>query len=237
MMPNNKPSSVFLAAASYLTTVPSQVQVSTAIKLELYGLFKYVTTSPSPSTTRPSIFDMTGRAKWDAWNSASKNYTSVDDAENRYLDIAKSLGWVEGTATVPSQTEQSDPDSIWDDDSQTTQGGGASGGMGGTVSTMMISAADTDESLHGLAVSNDITALSELFQNHPEMDVNQFDEFGYTPLHLACDRGNLPTVEFLLGKGADPTIMDSDGLTATEIAAIAGHDAIEHRLKSSARPR
>ncbi|KAG5342168.1 hypothetical protein C0989_005349 [Termitomyces sp. Mn162] len=126
---------------------------------------------------------MTGRAKWDAWNSASKNYTSVDDAENRYLDIAKSLGWVEGTATVPSQTEQSDPDSIWDDDSQTTQGGGASGGMGGTVSTMMISAADTDESLHGLAVSNDITALSELFQNHPEMDVNQFDEFVRYRIH------------------------------------------------------
>ena len=121
---------------------------------------------------------MSGRAKWDAWNSASKKYASVDDAENRYIDIAKSLGWVQGTATeTSSPTEHSDPGDIWDDDSQTTQGGHASGGMGGTVSTMMVSAADVDESLHGFAVSNDITALSELFQIHPEMDVNQFDEF------------------------------------------------------------
>lgn len=118
---------------------------------------------------------MTGRAKWDAWNSASKKFTSADDAESRYLDIAKSLGWVEGIALKPPL--QSDPDSIWDDDTQATQGGSASGGMGGTVSTMMISEVDVDESLHGLAVSNNINALYELFKKYPETDVNQLDEF------------------------------------------------------------
>ncbi|KAG6898067.1 hypothetical protein C0992_006545 [Termitomyces sp. T32_za158] len=219
------------------------------ISSQLYGLFKYVTLSPSPDAPRPSIFDMTGRAKWDAWNTASKKYTSVADAESRYLEIAKSLGWVQGTVRETlSQAEKSDPNSIWDEDSQITQGGGASGGMGGTVSTMMISEVNVDESLHGLAVSNDTTALSELLEKYPETDVNQIDEFGYTPLHLACDRGNLLTVKFLLGKGADPTIkvklfwfcarpkltssQDSDGLTAAELAAVAGHGAIEQQLNS-----
>ncbi|KAG6862392.1 hypothetical protein C0995_011832 [Termitomyces sp. Mi166 len=220
-------------AGVVVTDSPAKLGLEMA---KLYGLFKYVTISPSPSTPRPSIFDMTGRAKWDAWNSINRKYTSIDDAENRYLEIARDLGWAEGTVIeTPSQAQQSDPDSIWDDDSQTTQGGSTSGGMGGTVSTMMISEADIDESLHGLAVSNNVTALSELFHRHPETDVNQLDEFGYTPLHLACDRGNLLTVEFLLGKGADPTIKDSDGLTAAELAAIAGNDTIGQRLRSSAR--
>ncbi|KAF5385254.1 hypothetical protein D9615_001450 [Tricholomella constricta] len=200
-MHDHIPSSQFHAAASYLATTPSQV--STTTKLELYGLFKCVTVSPTPSTSRPSIFDMTGRAKWDAWNSVGKKYTAGQEAETRYLEIARSLGWSEETVIEQQPVVgQSDPDSIWDDDSQ----GGGSGGMGGSVSAMAPPEQEADGSVHGLAVSNDVAGLTELLEKYPETDINGLDEFGYTPLHLACDRGNLPTVQVLLNKGADPNI-------------------------------
>ncbi|GLB36067.1 putative succinyl-CoA synthetase functions in the citric acid cycle (TCA), coupling the hydrolysis of succinyl-CoA to the synthesis of ATP and thus represents the only step of substrate- level phosphorylation in the TCA [Lyophyllum shimeji] len=222
------PSSHFHSAAAYLSTAP--LQVSTALKLELYGLFKCVTVSPTPSASRPSIFDMTGRAKWDAWSSAGKKYTVRREAEDKYLEIARSLGWTEDTVIQPAKAEQSDPDSIWDDDSQSSRGG--SGGMGVSVSAMALPIEEADKSIHGLAVANDFTGLSELLDKQPETDVNEVDEFGYTPLHLACDRGNLSAVQVLLSKGADPTIKDPDGLTALELAHIAGHDAIQLCLQS-----
>ena len=66
-------------------------------------------------------------------------------------------------------------------------------------------------------------------------------EQGYTALHLAADRGNVATVEFLLKQGADKTLkvslrvmepleripflkrttQDTDGYTATDLATIA----------------
>jgi len=63
-------------------------------------------------------------------------------------------------------------------------------------------------------------------QAQQNVDVNKFDEHGYTPLHLACDRGNAAVVELLLSKGADHSLKDPDELTALELATIAGHDDI-----------
>ena len=67
---------------------------------------------------------------------------------------------------------------------------------------------------------------------------------GYTALHLAADRGNVATVEFLLKKGADKTLkvsamldfyfyclflkttQETDGYTAMDLATIAQQDDI-----------
>ncbi|KAG5647647.1 hypothetical protein DXG03_009000 [Asterophora parasitica] len=206
-------------AGVIVTDSPAKIGVEMA---KLYGLFKYVTVSPAPSTSRPSIFDMTGRAKWDAWNSAAQKYTAKHDAEARYLEIAQELGWTgETVEKEPRKAGPSDPDSIWDDDSQSRSG--TSGGIGASVSTMAPPEEEEDGTIHGLAVSDDVTGIAELLAKHPEIDVNGLDEFvrmsipimevnshllpqGYTPLHLACDRGNLSVVQALLRKGADPNI-------------------------------
>ncbi|RDB29264.1 Acyl-CoA-binding domain-containing protein 2 [Hypsizygus marmoreus] len=228
------PSPTFTAAAAYLSTSPSLAKVSTAIQLELYGLFKCVTVSTVPSTSRPSIFDMTGRAKWDAWSTAGKTHGSADDAEARYLEIARSLGWTEEFAEhqpIPEQ-ELSDTDDIWDDDRHSSKAGGSSGGMGGAVSAIPPPIEETDESLHGFAVSNDLSGLSLLLEEQSEVDIDVLDEFGYTALHLACDRGHLHVVRVLLSKGANPTIKDPDGLSALDLAQIAGHEEIHEYLRS-----
>jgi len=238
-----EPSSVFHDAASYLSNATALTKVSNTVKLELYGLFKYLTAAPTPITPRPGIFDFAGRAKWDAWASTGQMYADrASQAEQRYLDVARDLGWEEGAgetasveATQKSQSEVKSDDDIWDDDSQGGKKSSGGTGMGNSVSTMLLET-DTDReqgSLHSLAIAGDIEGLKALVRNRPETDVNVMDEYGYTPLHLACDRGKSEVVEWLLGVGADTAIKDQDEFTALQLARIAEHDDIVAMLDKS----
>ncbi|KAJ7487504.1 ankyrin repeat-containing domain protein [Mycena galericulata] len=223
----------FDSAVAYLSSSPSASNVPSAVKLELYGLFKYITISPLPTASRPSIFDFTGRAKWDAWAAAGNTYTAKSDAETRYLDIARSLGWSEGVVLADTKPEADD---IWDsddaDDSKPAKTSGDSGGFGTSVSAMARPEDEHDTSIHGLAVSNDLKGLVSLLQDDPDVDLNARDDYGYTPLHLASDRGHFSVVAFLLQKGADRTIKDEDDLSAVELAQAAGHVRIVQLLDS-----
>ena len=101
--------------------------------------------------------------------------------------------------------------------------------MGVSVSVLSVpqrEAADEAGSLHGLVIENDINALSALLRNDACIDVNAKDDYasanppfplcvcvanilnvqGYTPLHLACDRGNVAIARLLLQHGADSRI-------------------------------
>ena len=51
-------------------------------KLELYALFKQGTVG-DVNTERPGMFDMKGKAKWDAWK--GKEGVSQDDAKAAYV--------------------------------------------------------------------------------------------------------------------------------------------------------
>lgn len=232
------PSQSFQNAASYLSSSLSLTKVSSAVKLELYGLFKYITSSRAPSTSRPSIFDMTGRAKWDAWASTGKKYQDPQEAEERYLEIARTLGWVGSTTKIQvrSVPPPSTSEVTWDDndDDSATLDASKSGesGMGLSVSVMMPPPSTIDKSIHGLALSNDVSGLTTLLEQYPETDVDAVDEFGYTPLHLACDRGNIDIVRLLLKKGADHSLKDPDNLSPIELAKEAGQSEIEAMLSS-----
>lgn len=70
--------------------------------MQLYALFKIATTSsPAPPGSRPGFWDMTGRAKYDAWQSkgealsaeASTSSRLAEVADALYIDLVKSLGW------------------------------------------------------------------------------------------------------------------------------------------------
>jgi len=226
----------FQDAASYLSSSPSLSRVSSAVKLELYGLFKYITSSKAPSTSRPSIFDMTGRAKWDAWDAAGKQYKDSREAEKRYLEIARTLGWAGSTTSpenqVPSAPSPSTSEGGWDDDSDSNASKSGGDGMGLSVSIMKPPPSTIDKSIHGLALSNDVSGLTSLLEEYPRTDLDAVDKFGYTPLHLACDRGNIDMVKFLLSKGADYSLKDPDDLSPIELAKEAGQAEIEAILSS-----
>lgn len=62
---------------------------NTADMLTLYALFKQASVGDATGS-RPGIFDVKGRAKWDAW--AAKKGTSREAAGDQYLELAKRLG-------------------------------------------------------------------------------------------------------------------------------------------------
>ncbi|KAF9076182.1 ankyrin repeat-containing domain protein [Rhodocollybia butyracea] len=226
----------FRDAASYLSNAPSLAKVSNAVKLELYGLFKWLTVAHKPNTARPSIFDMTGRAKWDAWDNISKRYNNGADAENRYLEIARDLGWQQGVPGNSESQTMPEDDSAWDSESSSNQSKsrekGSGVGMGVSVSSMAAPETDFDNTMHGLAIAGDPNKLETLISLDSDVDLNAFDEFGYTPLHLACDRGNTEIVRLLLAKGADSSIKDSDEMTPLELAQTSGHEDIAQLLSN-----
>jgi len=230
------PSQSFQNAASYLSSSPSLSKVSPAVKLELYGLFKYITSSRTPSTSRPSMFDMTGRAKWDAWAATGKQYQDAQEAEKRYLEMAQTLGWAGSTNGIQVENV---PSSSTGDSSETLEASnsGGGGGMGLSVSVLVPPPPSKaiDKSIHGLALSNDVSGLTTLLEQCPETDLDAVDEYGYTPLHLACDRGNIDMVRLLLKKGADHSLKDPDNLSPIELAKEAGQSDIEAMLSSIRR--
>ena len=59
------------------------IQTSYEEKLVLYGLYKQATEG-DVSTRRPGMFDMLGRAKWDAWQQ-QEGYTS-QEAKQLYVE-------------------------------------------------------------------------------------------------------------------------------------------------------
>jgi len=183
------------------------------------------------------MFDLAGRAKWDAWSNAGKVYAgNGQGAEQRYLNIARELGWVSGSGVGSRSQNKGD---VWDEDLgmrvplSSEQDGG---GMGVSVSTMAARGDQGNDAgghmLHAFAIQGDANNITRFLAESSGVDVNQRDEHGYTALHLACDRGSLQVVKVLIEHGADPTIKDPDDLTGIELAQIAGHDEISGFLQT-----
>ncbi|TFK92764.1 ankyrin [Polyporus arcularius HHB13444] len=243
MASSYNPSGSFQEAASYLSRASSLSSVSNATKLELYAIFKYLTVSPTPNVPKPSLFDFAGKAKWEAWQTAGKTYQDRPaDAEERYLEIARSLGWSEGKAGEPAplkpkESVEGGEEDIWDksdDEGEARKPKGEGGAMGRVTSTLAMEDDEGSSSaLSNLAIAGNVPAVLEYFQGHPDADVNAVDENGYTPLHLAADRGHLEVVDILLKRGANRHIKDPDEFTAKELAEIAGHTDIAALLSGT----
>ncbi|KAF5336989.1 hypothetical protein D9611_003112 [Ephemerocybe angulata] len=238
------PSATFSNAASYLSTSTSAGRATNATKLELYGLFKYVTVAVKPTASKPRIFDMAGRAKWDAWNGMEAKYGSngQEEAEKRYIELATEMGWTLVAEPAPKAAQPEEEEINFDSDEEDgkprirsggNSGGGDAGGMGLSVSAMARPMEKWDDSIFGSTVAGDVWRLTSILETHPELDINQTDEYGYTPLHLACDRGHLEVVKLLLEKGADKSLKDPDEFTPLELAEVAGRSDIVALLSSS----
>ena len=141
---------------------------------------------------KPSLFDFAGKAKWDAWKSAGDTYKDRPaDAEARYIEIAKSLGWTEGStleAKHPVSKEENtrnegavdgnDEEDIWDksDDEGVRKERSGESAMGRITSTMVTEDTGNANALSNIAVVGDAEGLLEYLQSHPDANVNALDE-------------------------------------------------------------
>jgi len=128
-----------------------------------------LTVAPSPNTNRPSFFDISGRAKWDAWKLAAETYEGrPSEAEHRYLDIATSLGWEEGSPAATTEEGDERPER-------------SSGGMGVGVSVSVMSPPPVDEQattgLHSHAMGDDVAATSAFLDASQDLDIDARDEY------------------------------------------------------------
>jgi hypothetical protein len=108
----------------------------------------------------------------------------VEEAEARYLEIARGLGWEEGAGAVeeiatPLAKGEQDEDDIWDPPDY--QHASAGEGTGNVVSTLAAAPdemlAQNERSLHALALAGDADALRRFLDTDPEADLNEADEF------------------------------------------------------------
>ncbi|KAG8885663.1 hypothetical protein FRB97_000106 [Tulasnella sp. 331] len=226
MSTSSERSPAFQSAAQFATSSPAASKAPNDIKLELYALYKYLTVSHEPNTKCPSYFDLTGRTKWQAWEKASKTWDAKPEAavEARYLEIVRGFGWVEGATHPPSKQDGDDEE---DEDGESGHGGL---GLGPSVSQIARPPEDLtapDDSLHGVVLDNDPGKLAAFLEKDMEtVDIDAKDEYGFTALHLAADRGYLDAVKLLVGKSANIGVKDPDGHTAISLALAGDHQDI-----------
>ena len=87
----------FAAAASVARSLSG---ASTAERLKLYGLFKRATVGECP-TGKPPLWDMSGRAKWQAWQDHSM---SAEDAKFEYVQLVDSIRAAPSSGATSSDT-------------------------------------------------------------------------------------------------------------------------------------
>lgn len=85
--------------------------------------------------------------------------------------------------------------------------------------------------LHSVAYFGRTTMIEPLFQNTtPPM--NRANNYGETPLHLACLGCRLSTVNHFLEHGADPSILTEYGLSPLHYAIVGGSLSVSTKLAS-----
>jgi acyl-CoA-binding protein len=160
---------------------------------QLYALFKMVTVSRTPQGGKPSIFDVTGRAKWEAWSKESKESElakeSLEDVQNRYLALCGKHGWVPNTTqeantenVMKKNTDEEDVHDIdWDapDDPHSDEHRHKGASMGNAVSVLEREEEDALDltTLHGLTVLGETEKLRTLLDLDHAVDINEKDEY------------------------------------------------------------
>jgi ankyrin repeat protein len=76
--------------------------------------------------------------------------------------------------------------------------------------------------IHNLVENGDLEAAKRMVEQDKSL-LESRNDAGSTPLHIACEKGNLDMALYLLGAGADPLAGDNENSTPLHVAAIGGN--------------
>ncbi|CAG7668725.1 unnamed protein product [Allacma fusca] len=171
--------------------------------LELYGLYKSATIGPC-NEPKPGIFNLKGRAKWDAWKQVSS--LSKEEAQETYFEkVKKFYDW------TPDQNDAR-----------------KSSILGGNAVSTFAKVEDEsqdegkNEPIFGWAKDNELDKITSWLSEGN--DVNLKDKDGLSILHWVVDRGHLEACKLLLHYGANLLVADDDGQTPLDYAITCEHE-------------
>lgn len=103
------------------------------------------------------------------------------------------------------------------------------------LSLSSISAQEKAKSVFDIARSGTITELKDLMKQNPDI-INTNNESGFSPLILACYRGNTEVADFLIDHVKNLDYKSSEGTALAGLSMHYNRNLAEHLLKKNANP-
>lgn len=193
----------FNKACDYLQHLVSQLDANAL--LEFYGLYKQATVGPC-NTSKPGIFSVNARAKWNAWNDLGS--MNKDCAMLKYIaklnDIEPDWNKNDSSATnkpkKPSWVSVSTPMAVDSDEEHN----------GAKTLIDHVKDGNVDEVLAFIGSSMSLEQQQQQRDSAKNSLVNEYDAEGLAAIHWASDRGFHQILEILLKNGADVNLIDKD---------------------------
>ncbi|ROH89947.1 ankyrin repeat domain-containing protein [Chryseobacterium cucumeris] len=105
----------------------------------------------------------------------------------------------------------------------------------GLFLSSVVSAQEKAKSIFDIARNGTVTEVKELMKQNPDV-INQINENGFSPLILACYRGNTDVADFLIENVKDVNYKSREGTALAGLAIKYNKDLVEHLLKKKADP-
>ncbi|MDR6369651.1 ankyrin repeat protein [Chryseobacterium bernardetii] len=99
----------------------------------------------------------------------------------------------------------------------------------------VLSAQEKAKSIFDIARSGTVPEVQELMKQNPDV-INQINENGFSPLILACYRGNTAVADFLIDNVKDVNYKSREGTALAGLAIKYNKDLVEHLLKKKSDP-
>lgn len=91
------------------------------------------------------------------------------------------------------------------------------------------------KSIFDIARSGTVSEVKELMKQNPDI-INQTNESGFSPLILACYRGNVDVAEFLIDHVKDVNYKSKEGTALAGLSVKYNKKLVEDLLKKNADP-
>ncbi|GAB0155426.1 ankyrin repeat domain-containing protein [Chryseobacterium sp. Alg-005] len=103
------------------------------------------------------------------------------------------------------------------------------------LSSIFLSAQETAKSIYDIARNGTVAEVKEMMKQNPDV-INQANENGFSPLILACYRGNVEVAKFLMDNVKDINYKSQEGTALAGLSVKYNKELVEYLLEKKADP-